>query len=36
MLKLAIPGLITGFAIGPDDELYALTHSQGIQKIVAG
>jgi glucose/arabinose dehydrogenase len=35
-LTLGIPGLVTGFATGPDGELYALTHTQGIHKIVPG
>jgi glucose/arabinose dehydrogenase len=33
-LQLEVPGLVTGFGTGPDGELYVLTHSQGIQKII--
>ena len=33
-LQLNVPGLVTGFGTGPDGELYVLTHSQGIQKLV--
>ena len=33
-LQLNVPGLVTGFGAGPDGELYVLTHSQGIQKLV--
>ena len=33
-LQLDVPGLVTGFGTGPDGELYALTHTQGIHKIV--
>jgi hypothetical protein len=35
-LQLEVPGLVTGFGIGPDGELYVLTHTQGIQKVVPG
>ncbi len=35
-LQLEVPGLVTGFGTGPDGELYVLTHTQGIQKVVPG
>jgi glucose/arabinose dehydrogenase len=35
-LDLAISGVVTGFGEGPDGELYALTHSEGVKKIVPG
>ncbi|MFT3853698.1 MAG: PQQ-dependent sugar dehydrogenase [Ilumatobacteraceae bacterium] len=33
-LNLRITGILTGWAIGSDGELYALTHSAGIKKVV--
>jgi glucose/arabinose dehydrogenase len=35
-LNLAISGVVTGFGEGPDGELYALTHTEGVKKIVPG
>jgi glucose/arabinose dehydrogenase len=35
-LNLAISGVVTGFGEGPDGELYALTHSEGVKKLVPG
>ena len=33
-LDISLPGVVTGFAIGDDDELYVLTLSRGIGKLV--
>ncbi len=35
-LGVRVPGTVTGVAIGPDDELYVLTLSKGISKVVPG
>lgn len=35
-LQLSISGVVTGFGIGPDGELFATTHGEGIFKIVPG
>jgi len=35
-LTLRGTGVVTGYAIGPDGELYMLTHSKGILKVVPG
>jgi glucose/arabinose dehydrogenase len=35
-LTLRGSGVVTGFAIGPDGELYMLTHAKGIMKVVPG
>jgi glucose/arabinose dehydrogenase len=35
-LKLQGSGVVTGIALGPDGELYLLTHSKGILKVVPG
>ena len=35
-LTLRGSGVVTGLAIGPDGELYMLTHAKGIMKVVPG
>ncbi len=35
-LSLRLSGVVTGFGIGPDGELYTTSHAEGVKKIVPG
>jgi glucose/arabinose dehydrogenase len=35
-LSLHLSGVVTGFGIGPDGELYVTTHTQGVERLVPG
>jgi glucose/arabinose dehydrogenase len=35
-LSLRVSGLVTGFGIGPDGELYVTSHAKGVSKVVPG